>query len=146
MQAIDPSLQPRVGGAFRCAIPVRWGDQDAQNHVNNTLYFRYFEEARVQLFELAGISLPSSKVGVLAHASCDFLKPLTYPATVVVTQTLVNVGRSSMSVDTLIERDDEPGEPYAKGKYIIVGVDGSTGKSSPWTHEELARFARYFVA
>lgn len=146
MQHTDPSCLPVLGGAFRCALPIRWGDQDAQNHVNNTLYFRYFEEARVQLFQLAGITLPATKECVLAHASCDFLKPLSYPATVVVTQTLTNVGRSSMAVDTLIERQDEPGVAYAKGKYVIVGVDGVTGKSSPWTPAELARFAQFFVA
>lgn len=145
MQLTTPSCSPAVGGAFRCALPIRWGDQDAQNHVNNTLYFRYFEEARVQLFQLAGIALPSTKVGILAHTSCDFLKPLTYPATIVVSQTLAKMGQSSMAVDTLIEREDEPGVPYAKGKYVIVGVDAATGKSSPWTDTERAQFARFFV-
>ena len=38
------------------------------------------------------------------------------------------------------------GFEYAKGKYVIVGVDGVTGKSSPWTPAELARFAQFFVA
>ncbi len=146
MQLPDPSCVPPVGAAFRCAIPIRWGDQDAQNHVNNAVYFRYFEEARVQLFHLAGISLPSSRVGVLAHASCDFLKPLTYPATAVVTQVLARIGRSSMDMDTLIEREDEPGVAYAKGKYVIVGVDSRTGKSAPWTPDELDKFARVLLA
>jgi acyl-CoA thioester hydrolase len=146
MQITDSPSSPVIGGAFRCAIPVRWGDQDAQNHVNNTLYFRYFEEARVQLFQSAGISLPETRAGILAHASCDFLKPLTYPATVVVTQVLTRVGRSSMTVDTLIEREDEPGVAYAKGSYVIVGVNASSGKSSPWTAGELSRFAKAFVA
>ncbi|RTZ42519.1 acyl-CoA thioesterase [Candidimonas sp. SYP-B2681] len=145
MQLTDPSPVPATGGAFRYAMPIRWGDQDAQNHVNNTLYFRYFEEARVQLFHRAGIYLPSTRAGSLAHASCDFLKPLTYPATIVVTQVLTRVGRSSMAVDTRIERDDEPGVAYATGKYVVVGVDMQTGKSSPWTAAELAGFAKVFL-
>ncbi|PLC51748.1 thioesterase [Pollutimonas subterranea] len=146
MQLTEPSFAPMIGGAFHCALPIRWGDQDAQNHVNNTLYFQYFEEARMQLFQRAGISLPSSKVGVLAHTSCDFLKPLMYPATIVVTQILAKVGRSSMTVDTLIEREDEPGVAYAKGSYIIVGVDAATGKSCPWSDAELAQFAKLFIS
>lgn len=146
MQITDSPSSPVIGGAFRYAMPVRWGDQDAQNHVNNTLYFRYVEEARVQLFRLAGISLPETRVGILAHASCDFLKPIVYPATVVVVQVLTRVGRSSMAVDTLIEREDEPGVAYAKGSYVVVGADSNTGKSSPWTQIELAKFAKVFVA
>src|SRR5690606_8083072 len=146
MPITDSPSSPVIGGAFRCAIPIRWGDQDAQNHVNNTLYFRYFEEARMQLFQRAGITLPSSKVGILAHTSCDFLKPLMYPATIVVSQVLARVGRSSMAVDTLIEREDEPGVAYAKGSYIIVGVDAATGKSCPWSAAELAQFAKLFIS
>ncbi len=146
MQAIDSSSSPSIGGVFRCAIPIRWGDQDAQNHVNNAMYFRYFEEARAQLLLSAGIVMPSTRVGILAHTSCDFLKPLTYPATVVVTQVLTRVGRSSMAVDTLIEREDEPGVAYATGKYVVVGADADTGKSSPWTGRELAQLAKVFAA
>ena len=146
MQHTDPPFSPAIGGAFRCALPIRWGDQDAQNHVNNTLYFRYFEEARMQLFQRVGITLPSSKVGILAHTSCDFIKPLMYPATIVVTQILAKVGRSSMTIDTVIEREDEPGVAYAKGNYVIVGVDAATGKSSPWSEAELAQFARFFIS
>lgn len=133
-----------IGGVFRCVMPVRWGDLDALNHVNNTLYFRYIEEARVWLLAQAGIVLPSDRVGVLAHASCDFLKPLRYPANVVVSQILTRVGRSSMDVDVVIECQDEPGVVYAKGEAVIVGTRAATGKSSPWTADELARFAKCF--
>ncbi|MEO9122196.1 MAG: acyl-CoA thioesterase [Burkholderiaceae bacterium] len=133
-----------IGGVFRCVVPVRWGDLDALNHVNNTLYFRYIEEARVGLLAQAGIVLPSNRVGVLAHASCDFLKPLRYPANVVVSQILTRIGRSSMDVDVVIECQDEPGVVYAKGKAVMVGTIAATGKSSPWTADELMRFAKCF--
>lgn len=146
MQHTDSPSSPVIGGAFRCTVPMRWGDQDAQNHINNALYFRYLEEARIQLFRLAGISLPSTRVGVLAHVSCDFLKPLFYPGTVAINQVLTRVGNSSMAVDTVIERDDEPGVAYAKGSYVIVGADSTTGKSVPWTPAELAMFAKVFIA
>ncbi len=126
-------------------MPVRWGDLDALNHVNNTLYFRYAEEARVCLFAQAGILLPSTRVGVLAHASLDFVKPLLYPSTAVVRLTLVRIGRSSMELDVSIECEEVPGKIYAKGKNIMVGTDSASGKSSPWTVPELAGFARCFL-
>src|SRR3546814_5194514 len=103
MQDVESISVPPVGGVFRYAMPVRWGDLDALNHVNNTVYFRFLEEARVRLFAQAGITLPSDRVMVLAHVSCDFLKPILYPATVVVSQVLTRVGRSSMDMDILIE-------------------------------------------
>lgn len=146
MQMIAPSSMPPVGGIFRCAMQVRWGDLDALNHVNNTVYFRFFEEARVQLFSQVGIMPPSKKMSVVAHVSCDFLKPLLYPATAIVTQVLVRVGRSSIEMDTLLERDDEPGVLYAKGRYVLVGADSDTGKSLPWTEQELARLAELMAA
>ncbi|TCT08539.1 acyl-CoA thioesterase [Paralcaligenes ureilyticus] len=136
---------PRIGGVFHWVMPVRWGDLDALNHVNNTLYFRYAEEARVCLFAQAGIILPSTRVGVLAHASLDFLKPLRYPSTAVVRLTLARIGRSSMELDMSIECEEDPGTIYAKGKNIMVGTDSASGKSSPWTASELAGFARCFV-
>ncbi len=136
---------PRIGAGFLWVMPVRWGDLDALNHVNNTLYFRYAEEARVCLFAQAGIILPSTRVGVLAHASLDFLKPLRYPSTAVVRLTLARIGRSSMEFDVTIECKESPGTIYAKGKNIMVGTDSASGKSSPWTASELAGFAHCFV-
>ena len=145
MQVADPLPQFSMGGVFQCVMPVRWGDLDALNHVNNTLYFRYAEEARVQLFDQVGIALPSTRVGVLAHASLDFLKPVLYPATVVVSLILTRIGRSSMDFDVLIECQGEPGIAYAKGKNVIVGTDSDSGKPSPWTAAELTQFALCFV-
>ncbi len=144
MQTGSSSIGPVIGGSVRFTMPVRWGDMDAQRHVNNTVYFRFFEEARVRLFEDAGIALSATRVGILAHTSCDFLKPIIYPATVVVTQVLARVGRSSMAIDATIEREDEPGVPYATGHYVMVCVDAQTGKSVPWTGVELGGFAKLF--
>lgn len=144
MQFDTASAGPAIGGIVRYTMPVRWGDMDAQRHVNNTVYFRFMEEARVRLFEEAGIALSAKRVGVLAHTSCDFLKPVIYPATVVITQVLRRVGRSSMAIDVTIEREDEPGVPYATGNFIMVCAHVETGKSVPWSNVELEGFAKLF--
>ncbi len=135
---------PVIGGVFISTMPVRWGDLDAQNHVNNTVFFRFVEEARVQLFREAGLAFGDNKVGLLAHASCDFLKPVLYPATIVVQLVLTHVGRSSMHFDAILECQDDPGVPVATGKNVVVGADVATGRSEPWTPSELAAFARVF--
>lgn len=139
-------VAPQVGHVFECVIPVRWGDLDALNHVNNTVYLRYSEEARALLYMQAGFPVPGPREAVLAHVACDFLKPLTYPATAVIRLEFKRLGRSSMEYDFVIERQDEPGVAYARGKNITVNTDAKTGKSSPWTPDELAGYARCFVA
>ncbi len=66
-------------------IPVAWGDMDAFGHVNNIMYFRYFETARIALFEQVGFVDPNGAAGVgpiLAATECRFHVPVTYPDTV----------------------------------------------------------------
>jgi acyl-CoA thioester hydrolase len=41
---------------FEMSMPIRWGDMDAFGHVNNTVYFRYMEQARISWFEQLGIA------------------------------------------------------------------------------------------
>ncbi len=66
-------------------IPVAWGEMDAFNHVNNIVYFRYFESARIVYFEKSGILEFMNEHGIgpiLASTRCNFKTPLTYPDTV----------------------------------------------------------------
>jgi acyl-CoA thioester hydrolase len=62
--------------------PVAWGEMDSLGHVNNAVYFRYFESARLAYFERVGFldEMKRSGVGpILATTKCRFRKPLTYP-------------------------------------------------------------------
>ena len=67
-------------------VSVRWGDMDSMGHVNNTLYFRFCEQIRMEWF--AGLDLskdehPDSLI-VIINAFCEFLLPIRYPSTLVV--------------------------------------------------------------
>ncbi|BCS97226.1 thioesterase [Desulfoluna limicola] len=66
-------------------IPISWGDMDAFQHVNNTVYFKFFESARIAYFEKLHVMDVMSTTGVgpiLAATKCRFKIPLTYPDTV----------------------------------------------------------------
>ena len=68
-------------------INVQWGDMDAFNHVNNVMYFRYFESARLAYFELIGVMDKSNKntvAPILAETSCRYRLPLNYPDSLLV--------------------------------------------------------------
>ncbi|MBV1919509.1 MAG: acyl-CoA thioesterase [Pseudomonadales bacterium] len=65
--------------------PVIWGDMDAYEHVNNTVYFRYFESARIAFFDQLKFKDVKDETGIgpiLASTQCRFRIPLTYPDTV----------------------------------------------------------------
>jgi acyl-CoA thioester hydrolase len=118
---------------YRKIVPLRWGDLDAMNHLNNTLYFRLMEEARISWFRENGmIARPDGEGPILAFASCDFLKPMNYPCNALVTQTVTRLGRSSVDVDVTIEGDESPTILYAKGKNVLVWMDYTSGRSAPW--------------
>ena len=144
-QPAEPA-QTRTGGSFRIEMPVRWGDLDALNHVNNTVYFRYMEEARVQFARACGIGVAGSRRNiVLASVSCDFLRPILWPATVLIEIRLHKTGRSSMEFDVEMSVEGEEGL-CARARNVIVGVDAETARSSPWTQAELEGMEKVFAA
>src|SRR5437016_10225640 len=77
-------------------MPIRWGDMDAQGHVNNTVYFRYMEQARIEwLLRVAEqIGAGSAPGSVIVNASCTFIEPIEYPVTVEVRMFIAPPGRS----------------------------------------------------
>ncbi|MEG0822191.1 MAG: thioesterase family protein [Burkholderiaceae bacterium] len=118
---------------FTCEIPLRWGDMDAMGHLNNVVYFRLFEEARVQWFSQFGLTtLPAGTAPILAHVSCDFVRAMVYPGNARVTQEVVKLGRSSVEMKLAIERSDEPGVVYATGRSVVVWFDYQAGQSASW--------------
>jgi acyl-CoA thioester hydrolase len=110
--------------------PIRWGDMDALGHVNNSVYFRYMEQARIEwLFLLQADWGSTQGLGpVIVNASCTFLAPLVYPGEVEVRMYVGDLGRSSMasSYDLLIGD-----KKYAEGASKLVWIDLSTGRSVP---------------
>ena len=75
---------------------VAWGEQDKLGHVNNTVYFRYFENARIAQFEKLGLNTSNSGFGpILANTQCDFLKPIHFPDRIRTEIGVSRVGKSS---------------------------------------------------
>ncbi len=111
--------------------PIRWADMDALGHVNNTVYFRYMEQARLEwLYAFAArVGFYDRGQGpVIVNASCNFLLPLVYPGAVEVQMFLGSPGRSSvMSYYDL----NLHGKKYADGTAKIVWIDLTTGRSTP---------------
>ena len=112
-------------------IPMRWGDLDAYGHVNNTNYFRYMEQGRVELLDALGIAIRPGALGpVIINAACTFLLPMTYPGVIEVRTHVGPPGRSSFMTHAemrLVGSD----VLYAEGTAKVVWMDSGSGKSVP---------------
>ncbi|CAG0974019.1 4-hydroxybenzoyl-CoA thioesterase [Burkholderiales bacterium] len=111
--------------------PIRWGDMDALGHVNNTVYFRFMEQARIEwLFAQVreGAGYASGTGPVIVNASCTFLVPLVYPGDVEVRMYLDEPGRSSLGSHYEL---DCGGRRMAEGAAKIVWIDVASGRSVP---------------
>ncbi|MGH8618340.1 MAG: acyl-CoA thioesterase [Burkholderiales bacterium] len=117
---------------FSLAIPVRWGDLDANNHVNNATYFTYCEQARVVWLESLGAQNTAGGQGpVVVQTACEYLKPIPYPETIEVRVYGGAPGRSSFPTFYEISAAGNTATLYAKGQAIMVWTDRATGKSCP---------------
>src|ERR1019366_6553412 len=112
------------------SIPIRWGDMDAQGHVNNIVYFQYMEQARVEWLE--SLRERVGDVGglgsVIVNASCTFLFPLLYPGVIDVRMFVDTPGRSSLDTHYELWMSDRK---YAEGSARIVWIDVHTQRSAP---------------
>lgn len=108
-------------------LPVQWGEQDAFGHVNNIVYFRWFESARIDLLNScpSQVSMSGSGLGpILASIKCDYKRQLRFPDTVYVGSKISRVGRSSADIcHAVVSR--EQGEIVAEGVSVIVVFDYS---------------------
>ena len=117
---------------YEMVIPIRWGDMDAMGHVNNTVYFRYFETVRIDwMHAIGGPPDPNGQGPVIVNAFCNFLRQLEYPGSVLAKHYVANLGRSSFDTFITLERTDDLGVVYAEGGATTVWVDFPTGKSMP---------------
>jgi acyl-CoA thioester hydrolase len=83
-------------------LQVQWGEMDAAQHVNNTVYLRYFEIARIEYLHSLGLIGPSPEqpVGfVVAEVSCRYKVPLTYPDDIVVGAYILPETRTETSIE-----------------------------------------------
>jgi acyl-CoA thioester hydrolase len=113
-------------------VPMRWGDMDALGHVNNTLYFRFMEVARLDWMFKAGAQVGAAGQGpLIINAFCNFLRQLEFPGDVQVQTFVANPGRTSFETYHVMQRADEPGVVYAEGGARTVWTDYAARKSAP---------------
>ncbi|MGR5528852.1 acyl-CoA thioesterase [Vibrio alfacsensis] len=83
-------------------IKVAWGEMDALQHVNNAVYFRYFETARLDYFNKINIliDLKTTQVGpVLSETQCRYKLPVTFPDTLLIGSRVVDIQEDRLTME-----------------------------------------------
>jgi len=109
-------------------VPVAWGEQDAFGHLNNVVYFRYFESVRMHYLERIGVLRSRNEQGIgviLASTTCDFKRPVQWPAKLTVRCGCTALGNSSFTM--AYEVTDEDGAIVAAGTSVQVMYDYRAG-------------------
>jgi acyl-CoA thioester hydrolase len=105
-------------------IPTRWMDNDIYGHVNNVVYYSYFDTV-VNEYLVSSGSLDIEKsptIGLVVETQCRYFKPVTFPDTVHAGLRVARLGNSSVRYEVGIFRDDED-EAAAQGHFVHVYVD-----------------------
>jgi acyl-CoA thioester hydrolase len=135
-------MTPDPLAGFRVAIdqPVAWGDMDSFGHVNNVVYFRYFENARVEYFRRIGWweSLKETGVGpIVGSTQARFRRPVKYPDTLRAGAKVVSFGTDRFTIrHVLVSR--ATGELVTEGDAVVVCIDYRANAKVP-VPDELRR-------
>jgi acyl-CoA thioester hydrolase len=115
------------------AIPVAWGDMDAFQHVNNVVYFRYFESARIAYLERLDVAgfMQTTGIGPILHSvNCRFRIPVTYPDTVHVGVRVTQIGSDRFVMDQCLVSAQHQ-KIAAQGDAITVTYDYTKATKAP---------------
>ncbi|MFT3885562.1 MAG: thioesterase family protein [Flavobacteriales bacterium] len=113
-------------------VPVAWGEQDFFGHVNNIVYFRYFESVRMHYLDRIGVLRSHREQGlgvILASTTCDFKKPVAWPQRLRVSTGATHIGNTSFTMGYRIT--DEQGAVVATGSSVQVMYDYPRGAKAP---------------
>jgi acyl-CoA thioester hydrolase len=134
-KAETPAEQPSQASPaplFVASIDVRWRDLDAFNHVNNSNYLTYLEEARLQwLSHVPGPWFDDHAMPVMAAVQLNYRRPIEWPAQLRVELFCERLGTSSMTIGHRLLDAGDHERLYADGHVVMVWMDPASGKPVP---------------
>ena len=110
---------------------VSWSDMDAYQHVNNAVYFRYFEDVRIAYFEKVGVNahMEATNQGpILASTRCDFRAPLQFPDKIRIATNVVEIHDKRFRMKYIVH-SEQLGRAVAEGEALIVYYNYNDRKS-----------------
>jgi acyl-CoA thioester hydrolase len=111
------------------SIETRWNDNDSYGHVNNIVYYSYFDTAvNRHLIQQGALDLANSDaIGLVIESKCTYFSPITFPDTVAVGLKVIHLGNSSVRYQIGLFRNDS-NVASAVGEFVHVYVNRSTSQ------------------
>ena len=117
--------------------PIHWGEMDAFNHLNNVVYYRYAESARIGYLQALGM-FDGNMVTVLAQSSCQYLRPVIFPDTLLLGVRCQRLGTTSIVIEYSYYSMAQAAI-VATAEAVIVRLESNGQDKKPWTNEERER-------
>ncbi|NML62413.1 acyl-CoA thioesterase [Massilia sp. RP-1-19] len=132
MSSTDLRTTPRAAFPHFCEIATRWMDNDVYGHVNNVVYYSYFDTAVNQFLIANGVLdiRQGEIVGFVVDSGCSYFSPIAFPDTVHVGMRVARLGNSSVRYEIGIYRNDDAA-PAAVGHFVHVYVERSSNRTVP---------------
>jgi acyl-CoA thioester hydrolase len=132
MAGETPAVPGRTEFRAWRSITTRWADNDVYGHVNNVVYYSWFDTAvNGFLIEASGVDIRAlPAIGIVAETSCRFLRPLSFPERIEVGLALERLGRTSIVYRLGIFREGDR-DVAALGRFVHVYVDASSRRPVP---------------
>lgn len=142
---LQPRPEPRPQPEQRSAYPLfrristRWADNDAYGHVNNVVYYAWFDSAvNAHLIEQGALDIHQGQaIGLVVETHCNYFSPVVFPQPVEIGIRVANVGESSVRYElgVFVSSLNDSAGVYdtcaAKGHFIHVYVDKQTRRPVP---------------
>ena len=114
------------------AIPTRWEDNDSYGHVNNVVYYSYFDTVvNEHLIREGGLDIRDGPaIGIVVETGCNFHRPLSFPGIVDAGLRVAKLGNSSVKYEIALFPEGEP-DAAASGHFVHVWVTRATGLPTP---------------
>jgi len=125
--------------------PIAWGEMDAFQHVNNVVYFRYFENARIVYFNKLQVMSLKEKTGIgpiMASQQCKYKMQLLYPETISVGARIIDMQETQFTMQYAIVGHSAK-RVAAEGECLIVYFDYNRNKRAPIPLETRQLIERY---
>jgi acyl-CoA thioester hydrolase len=132
MSNTRPNPEPR--SAYRAHLPIttRWMDNDIYGHVNNVVYYSWFDTAvNGHLIAQGALDIHAgTSIGLVVETQCHYFSPVAFPQKVIAGIRVTHIGKSSVHYEVGLFADDEP-MTAAKGHFVHVYVDRESRRPSP---------------
>jgi acyl-CoA thioester hydrolase len=126
--------EPAPRSAYRAwrSVTTRWADNDAYGHVNNVVYYAWFDTAvNAYLIEQGALDIHGGEViGLVVETQCNYFSPLAFPQSVDVGLRVAHCGRSSVRYELGVFAADQA-LPAAQGHFVHVYVDAEHRNPAP---------------